>query len=238
MFRLISNLLPLHSPSHHLMPPLGAPYTLSQSQSHITSGPLGPRTTFHNAHPTGYISSLDPSAQKYDYVVLSHCIWYFSSSEELTTLISAIGPWTKSLCVAEWSLRASQPQTQPHVLTALLLASLEAKRKEEGSGNIRTVLSPAQIRSMAESSSAFRLAGEETRASNEGLLDAFWEVSYTLRKREKVLKTLGEDGVPEKELAAMVAMYDAVQAAVGILEGGERGARSMDVWVARFQVVG
>jgi hypothetical protein len=220
------------------MSPLGAPYTLSQSQSHITSGPLGPRITFHNAHPTRYISALAPLAPKYDYVVLSHCIWYFSSPAELTTLISAVAPCTKSLCLAEWSLRASTPQTQPHVLTALLLASLEAKRKEEGSGNIRTVLSPAQIRSMAESSSAIRLAGEEIRAANEGLLDGYWEVSYTLRKKEKVLKTLGEDGVPEKELAAVVAMYDAVQATVGILEGGERGVRSMDVWVARFQVVG
>jgi hypothetical protein len=82
-----------------------------------------------------------------------------------------------------------------------------------------------------------RALGQETREANEGLLDAYWEVSDTLRKREKVLKALGEEGVPAKELAAMTAMYDAVQAAVGILDGGESGVRSMDVWVARFQVV-
>lgn len=123
------------------------------------------------------------------------------------------------------------------MLTALLLASLEAKRKEEGHGNIRTVLSPAQIRSVTESSSVLRLFAQEFRESNEGLLDAYWEVSHTLRNREKVLKALGEGGVPEKELAAMAAMYDAVKAAVGILDGGESGVRSMDVWIAKFQAV-
>jgi hypothetical protein len=151
--------------------------------------------------------------------------------------VIALAPWTKNLCLAEWSLRASKPQAQPHVLTALLLASLEAKRKEEGGGNIRTVLSGVQIRSVTESSSAFKLSAQETRVTNEGLLDAYWEVSDTLRKREKVLQALGAEGVPERELAAMVAMYDAIQAAVGVLDGGESGVRSMDVWVAKFQVV-
>lgn len=143
----------------HLIPLIGAPYTLSQSQSYIISGPLGARISFYNAHPTSYLSSLPESTQKYDYVVLSHCIWYFSSPTQLSSLVSATAPWTKSLCLAEWSLRASKAQAQPHVLTALLLASLEAKRKEEGSGNIRTVLSPVQIRSVRESSSSPQALG-------------------------------------------------------------------------------
>lgn len=121
------------------------------------------------------------------------------------------------------------------MLTALLLSSIEAKRKDEGMGNIRTVLSPAQIRAVIEASLTFKLVAQETVAANEGLLDAYWEVSDTLRQREKVLKTLGEDGVPEKELVAMSATYDAIEAAVGILEGGESEVRSMDVWVAKFQ---
>lgn len=124
------------------------------------------------------------------------------------------------------------------MITALLLASLEAKRKEEGHGNIRTVLSPAQIQSVTESSAAFKLSTQETRATNEGLRDAYWEVSDTLRNREPVLATFKEQGVPEKELAAMVAMYDGIQAAVDVLEGGESGVRSMDVWVAKFQTAG
>jgi hypothetical protein len=124
------------------------------------------------------------------------------------------------------------------VITALLLASLEAKRKEEGHGNIRTVLSPAQIRSVTESSGVFKLSAQETRAANEGLRDGYWEVSDTLRKREQVLGSLKEQGVPEKELAAMVAMYDGIQAAVEVLDGEEAGVKSMDIWVAKFQTAG
>lgn len=50
---------------------------------------------------------------------------------------------------------------------------------------------------------------------------------------------LAGDGVPEKELAAMAAMYDAVEASVGllpVLNGQERvkGVRSMDFWVGKF----
>ena len=41
----------------------------------------------------------------------------------------------------------------------------------------------------------------------------------TLRKREKVLKALGENGAPEKELVSLATMYDAIKAAVGILHG-------------------
>lgn len=80
---------------------------------------------------------------------------------------------------------------------------------------------------------------EETNVTNEGMLDGYWEVSYNLRTREKVLGRLEEQGVPEKELAAMSAMYDAVEASVALLEApkGEekvRGVRSMDTWVSRF----
>jgi hypothetical protein len=120
----------------------------------------------------------------------------------------------------------------------LLLASIEAKRKEEGDGNIRTMLSPPQICSVVESSAAFELSKQDIRPTNEGLLDAYWEVSDTLRERKNVLKAMEGYGVPEKELAALTAQYDAIQAAVGIIEGGERGVRSMDVWVAKFEVVG
>lgn len=78
--------------------------------------------------------------------------------------------------------------------------------------------------------------------TNEGVLDGYWEVSYTLRTRDKALGRLEEQGVSEKELAAMSAMYDAVEASVGLLgkqQGLERmkSVRSMDFWVAKFEAV-
>jgi hypothetical protein len=125
------------------------------------------------------------------------------------------------------------------VLTALLLASLEAKRKVSSDGNIRTVLSPKQIISNITATGMFRLEKQDTKITNEGMLDGYWETSYTLRTREKALGRLRGQSVPEGELAAMAAMYDAVEASVEVLDApGEeekvRGVRSMDFWVAWF----
>jgi hypothetical protein len=78
----------------------------------------------------------------------------------------------------------------------------------DGHGNIQTARAPTQIRSMTESSSVLQLSAQETRVANEGLLDAYWEVTHTLRRREKVLKVLV--GVPAEKLTAMDAMYHAI----------------------------
>lgn len=128
---------------------------------------------------------------------------------------------------------------------------MEAKRKVPTSANIRSVLSPKQIISSVTSEASksietkergFKLEKEEISITNEGMLDGFWEVGYNLRTREKVLGRLEEQDVPEKELAAMSAMYDAVEASVGLLEveegkEGVRGVRCMDFWVGRFVAV-
>lgn len=136
----------------------------------------------------------------------------------------------------------------PHVLTALLLASLEAKRKIAAGGNIRTVVSPAQItgvvhaassKSLVEGSASggFRLGKEAIEKSNEGLLDAHWEVSDTLRKREKVLSEMEGLGVGEREIGAMRAGYDAVEMSLRGVKGGDKGVKCMDHWRAVFESI-
>ncbi|KDR72508.1 hypothetical protein GALMADRAFT_126077 [Galerina marginata CBS 339.88] len=223
-------------------PDYGSPYTLSQSQEHISSGALGSRITFHlTVDPIQYLNSLSASFPLYDYVVMSHCIWYFDSPATLSHIVNACIGRTNALCVAEWSLRASKPQSQPHVLTALLQANLEAKREVHSMANVRTVLSPHQILSNVTESGKFEPEKQETRASNEGLLDGFWEVSDVLKKRETLSAKLREDGVGEKEVAAMMASFDAVEASVELLDDGNKTGvkcvKSMDVWVGRFVAV-
>lgn len=176
----------------------------------------------------------------YDYVVLSHCIWYFESPATLSQIISTFVGKAEVLCVAEWGLRATKVQAQPHVMTALLVANIEAKRKVPSGGNIRTVLSPDQILANIMESREFGLEKQEIMESNEGLKDGYWEVWEVLQERENSVKTLRNDGVSEKEVAALIAMYDAVDVSVTILDdSGERKVglkqvKSMDVWAARF----
>jgi len=117
-------------------------------------------------------------------------------------------------------------------LTALLLSIVEASRKTPADGNIRTVQSPRQLIG-AIGNSGYALEEEEILECNESLRDAYWEVSHTLANRNNVLQELRkEESWGEKREVALEAMYDSLQSSVEVLDGGIRGVRSMDVWVA------
>ncbi|KAH6702054.1 S-adenosyl-L-methionine-dependent methyltransferase [Leptodontidium sp. MPI-SDFR-AT-0119] len=238
-------------------PDYGSPATLAQAQAHILSTPLGPRITFQFISPLLYLSTYTGPA--FDYIVLSHCIYYFATPSSLPTLLASLLPHTKTLCIAEWSLHASSLNQVPHVLTALLLSTLESKRGEESSRNIRTVLSPAQITSAVLSTPTtstatttntpsetptpnphqkFHLLKQATLPSNPSLEDPYWETSYLLRTREKEIALLRERQrggfVSESEIVDVEACYDVIEAMVGGLEGGVKGVGCMDFWVGVF----
>ncbi|TAQ88596.1 hypothetical protein B7494_g3064 [Chlorociboria aeruginascens] len=213
-------------------PDYGAPFTLSQSQSFISSTPLGPRIAFHNTTPEAYLETYTGPA--YDYIILSHCIWYFESPSLLSSIVSLLPRRTKFLCIAEWSLRSTTSATYPHVLASLLLGILESKRKVPGSGNVRSVLSPRVIGDEVRKA-GFEVEKEEVRGVNEGLQDGLWEVGFVLRNREKLVRESGANGVGEKEMGPIVAMFDALQQSVGTLAKGIESVKSMDVWVAKFR---
>ena len=129
---------------------------------------------------------------------------------------------------------ASQPEQLPHVVTALLLATIEAKRKVPSLHNIRTILSPAQIKQNVNELGEFSLARETTASSGDSY-DGRWEVGYLLGQREKLLDEMRKDEVVEKELAAMVAMFDSVKAGVDGLGGDSKKVKTMDWWGGVFE---
>jgi hypothetical protein len=223
--------------SHHFLnPPVanplpGAPFTLSQAQSHITSSLLGPRISFHlSISPVNYLSTY--TGPPYDYVVLSHCIYYFSSPSILPSLIKSLTPHTHSICIAEWSLHSSSKEGVPHVLTALLWTMLESKRQVESMGNIRSALSPAQIKD-AVGGEGWQIQKEALVDANEGLRDGYWEVRDVVGSREREMR--GLRGVGEKEVAVLAAMWDAIESSLLGVERGVDGVRCMDVWVGIFK---
>lgn len=125
------------------------------------------------------------------------------------------------------------------MLTALLLGLLESKRVVESTGNIRTVLSPAQISGAVRESGLWVMEGEsgngcgELKVTGEGLRHAYWEVRDLMRKKEGVLAGEGME-LLEGDRTVIRTMYDAIEQGVGQL-GGVEGVRCMDVWVARFR---
>lgn len=226
----------------------GSPSTLGQAQADIKSSPVGPQITFYTPmDPIEYLNSYTGPA--YDHIVLSHCIYYFATPYSLPTLITALTPHSHHLCIAEWSLHPSlthPTQSFPHILTALLCTHLESKREVESSGNIRTVLSPSQIKDAVKTSSGGKLQLEKEELMDaEGLRDAYWEVRDLLRegRREEELGELfkgkGEGGVVDerkgKEETVTEAMFDALKSSVDAI-GGMEGVRCMAVWGGVFVV--
>lgn len=173
----------------------------------------------------------------YDYAVMCHCLWYFETPKILSSVISSLAGKVKNLAIAEWSLRASKQAAQPHVLASLVLCAVEARRRVPGGGNIRTVLSAEQIIAAVNNNGSFVLDQQTLTSTNEGLRDAYWEVEDTLRTREDILKTMNDDGVDAKGVAAIVAMLDALKASVDYLPNGLKDVKTMDVLVATFKSV-
>jgi hypothetical protein len=97
------------------------------------------------------------------------------------------------------------------------------------------VLSPAQLKAIVTSNSELRLLREKIGETEELMMDGYWEVDYTLRKREIDVKRLVDQGVGEAERVQVEAYFDALQGAVDNLgERGVKGVRCMDFWAGVF----
>ena len=213
-------------------PTYGAPYTLGQAQSHISKGALGKRITWVQQSPLDYLASLRPSsAPAFDATVLAHCLWYFSSPTLILETFRALKQHSKRLLLAEWSLVASQPSAQTHVLASLAQASLEC-RKTQSHSNIRSLLAPKRLGELAVKA-GWQLEREALVQPEEGLLDGQWEVSASLS--ESFSDEVQDMVADERERAVVFALQDACEASLQTVPEGKKGVRAMDVWVASFK---
>lgn len=212
----------------------GAPYTLGQAQGHISQGPLGKQIAWVQQSPLDYLASLSalPASEDkaFDATVLAHCLWYFASPSLILSTFRAIKQHSKRLLLAEWSLVATQPSAQPHVLAALAQAALEC-RKPKSKSNVRTVLGPKQLTDLAVAA-GWQLDTQTRVQCGDGLLDGQWEVSACLSSSFQ--KEVEEQVSDERERAVVLALRDACEASLEGVEGGRKGVRSMDVWVSSF----
>ncbi|KAF2709563.1 S-adenosyl-L-methionine-dependent methyltransferase [Pleomassaria siparia CBS 279.74] len=221
----------------------GAPYTLGQAQGHISQGPLGRRITWVQQSPLDYLSSLSslpsPSStssppasgsKAFDVTVLAHCLWYFPSPSLILSTFRALKQHSKRLLLAEWSLVATHPSAQPHVLATLTQAALEC-RKPKSVSNVRTVLGPKRLTELALAA-GWQLENETRVQGGEGLLDGQWEVSACLSSSFE--REVEEQVSDERERGVVLALRDACEASLEGVQGGLKGVRGMDVWAASF----
>jgi len=166
----------------------------------------------------------------FDATVLAHCLWYFQSPSLILSTFRAIRQHSKHLLLAEWSLVATNPSAQPHVLAALTQAALEC-RKPKSISNVRTVLSPKRLVALALEA-GWKMENETRVQCGEGLLDGQWEVQACLSKSFE--KEVEEHVRDERERGCIIALRDACEASLEGVQGGKKGVGAMDVWVARF----
>ncbi|KXH42362.1 SAM-dependent methyltransferase [Colletotrichum nymphaeae SA-01] len=211
----------------------GSPYTLAQSQSHISSSPHGAAITFHQSDAPTYLAS-HPSST-FDAATLCHSLWYFPSGAAISSLFEALYTSNVSkVCFAEYALKARTPAQKPHELAVAAQKRFYELRAgaEKGfsldQGNVRGALAPEEIVKLAEG------AGWKVRergvVDTPGLLDGAWEVGAVVDPswaEEVVAEGLGK-GAEEELLGYVGKIRDAVEE----VKGGGGRVETMDaVWV-------
>ncbi|KAM0496767.1 hypothetical protein ACHAP8_007352 [Fusarium lateritium] len=200
----------------------GAPYTLGQAQEHITKGELGSRITFWQRKLEDFLQ--ETGDKKWDCAVLVHCIWYLDSEETLGQMLQALKGRVGKLCIAEYSMKASETAAVPHVLAAIAQATLAAHHPES-EANIRCLLTPPDIKRIAEQV-GWKVEEETTITPNEKLQDGMWEVGGV--KSREFLDDVDKYVKDPKVVTVIRSQREAVLRADEQL----RKARTMDVWVA------
>ena len=166
----------------------GAPFTLSEARAQLLASPLGPRIRMDFECD---IADLPADTPVFDAAVLSHCLWYFSSHDELTRILKAARPLCRKLCIAEWDISRCLPDQRVHREAALLQAACAAY--SETDGNIRTLFYLEDIISAAEIA-GFTVTATD-RIFSPKLQDGQWELYNALELCPGQIK---EGGMPEK----------------------------------------
>lgn len=158
----------------------GAPETLSQARKRILSccGNVAIDLGFDVLAPDVHFE-----ADSFDYLVLSHSLWYLPSYKTLCEILKRIRPWGKRLCLAEWDITEKAGFHQK----AAWIQAVCACFTELEQVNIRTLLYPLDIQN-ALACSGWQIL-KEGRVSSPKLQDGFWEVQNTL----ELLPALEED---------------------------------------------
>jgi hypothetical protein len=207
----------------------GSPKTLGQAWEFIRAGPLGGQVSFHQVDAPSYASS--HADERFDVAILSQCSWYFMSPTSLAETLETLGRVAKRVCVSEWALSATAPTGHLHVLAAFAQAALEC-RKPTSTTNIRTVLAPAALVTLAQTV-GLRLVREETIVPPETMYDGRWEVGAV--RSDRFARELEQYVTDEREKAVVVAMRDAVLRGREAVLTRKEQICSMDVWIGVFE---
>ena len=121
----------------------GSPENLGTARERLMSSHLGDRLNVDLG-----VNILDPSfdfePNSFGYVVLSHCLWYLTSHEELHDILFKVRKWAPRICIAEWDPRPSTFGQYHHFMAANIQAICESFHVTDHF-NIKTMFYPHEI---------------------------------------------------------------------------------------------
>jgi ubiquinone/menaquinone biosynthesis C-methylase UbiE len=170
----------------------GSPMTLGEARQKLLDSEIGQniRIDFHFNILEDAVSFKNNS---FDYIVLSHCSWYFSSYEELVTILNKARSLGKKLCFAEWSTKVVLPEQLAHYNSIMIQALCESF-KASSTSNVRTLFTPTDIKK-AISEAGWNMA-KDIEIFSPNLHDGVWEVDMTRSLYPKEIENM--DAMPQK----------------------------------------
>lgn len=154
----------------------GSPETLGEARQRIKNSSIGDRLEMKFNFDV-LDDKVSFEKNQFDYVILSHCLWYFSSKDMLKSIIERIKDWGEKICIAEWNPDITLPEQLPHYKAATIQAICESY-KHSSQSNIRTMFYPNDIRNILLSCGIDIIKEGDVYSPN--MQDCEWEVSMTL----------------------------------------------------------
>ncbi len=150
----------------------GSPENLGTARERLMSSHLGDRINIDLG-----VNILNPSfdfdVNSFGYVVLSHCIWYLSSQEELRDILFKVRRWAPRICIAEWDPRPTTFGQYHHFMAADIQAVCESYHVSDHF-NIKTMFYPHEIEN-ALCSCGWDITSQGSVDAYD-VQDAMWEI--------------------------------------------------------------
>lgn len=182
----------------------GVPETLGEARDRLMTSPLGERINMDfGINILRGDFGFDPNS--FDFVILSHCLWYLTSQEELHNILYKIRPWAKRLCIAEWDPRITSFAQYGHFMSAEIQAVCESYHLSDHF-NIRTMFYPKEIEN-AVGSCGWDITSTG-RVESADVHEPFWEAD--ILKEIFPPKIIAQKNMPSKLKRLLLSQINAL----------------------------
>ena len=183
----------------------GAPVSQGDAHGFMKSSDIGNRIEFHTCANL-FDPKWDFPDEYFDLAVFAHSSWYMASLEELGNLFARVRPWSKRLGYVEWHPAPQSASQVTHLVAILSQAHIRSHWPDHGMGNVHSLVTPDQARSMAQAA-GWNVTDERVTDSSIGLENGRdWEIENAKHLAE-VFKASKLPSVSESALGAVAAEY-------------------------------